>query len=467
MKKVLSICLATLIFSAMGVEDTSLSPRQMLRLKESDARAGETLRVRGIVTFVSGLESNRFLVASQEQPQTKGVIVRAAADGPSPAVGDLVQAKGALFWSDGHAALASARVDVIRHETLGPAKSVKQADFRRGILEGRRISLSGTVREVRTEETPGGPVTSLNLFIDNYTAVVKLPGRYETERLLGEPLRMEGLARSVHNANGEFLDAELEVSGMDDVEFLRQESVPRVLLFVSVFFGAVLLFFAGMFLTLWLRTRRQRCEMEVIASERRRMAADLHDTIEQHLAGANLLAAGVLGLENVPEEVREAMKTLASLLANAKAEVRNAVLNLRSAGDTERTLEQTIGDMAAALVATGVKARRCLRGLPEMIPEGAYQDIVLILREATTNAVKHGKAKQIVFTADPRGERGFVLRVLNDGAPFEVAQALGPETGHYGLSGMRERALRNRLGISWGVKDAWTYMELVSEGGLS
>ena len=88
---------------------------------------------------------------------------------------------------------------------------------------------------------------------------------------------------------------------------------------------------------------------------------------------------------------------------------------------------------------------------------------MLILREATTNAVKHGKAQQIVFTGDPLRPKGFVLRVLNDGAPFEVSRALGPETGHYGLSGMRERALRNRLAISWGRSDKWTYMELRSE----
>ena len=56
-----------------------------------------------------------------------------------------------------------------------------------------------------------------------------------------------------------------------------------------------------------------------------------------------------------------------------------------------------------------------------------------------------------------------VLRVLNDGAPFEVYRALGPETGHYGLSGMRERALRNRLSLSWGVEDQWSYVQLEPE----
>ena len=89
--------------------------------------------------------------------------------------------------------------------------------------------------------------------------------------------------------------------------------------------------------------------------------------------------------------------------------------------------------------------------------------ILLILQEATTNAIKHGHAKMIVFTCDPREGGGFVLRVLNDGTPFEVDRALGPETGHYGLSGMRERALRNRLSLSWGAREKWSYVQLESE----
>ena len=77
--------------------------------------------------------------------------------------------------------------------------------------------------------------------------------------------------------------------------------------------------------------------------------------------------------------------------------------------------------------------------------------------------MKHGRARTILFTCDPRADGGFVLRVLNDGAPFEVDRALGPETGHYGLSGMRERALRNRLSLSWGVEDQWSYVQLEPE----
>ena len=177
-----------------------------------------------------------------------------------------------------------------------------------------------------------------------------------------------------------------------------------------------------------------------------------------------MLAASVMQLDGAPENVRDAMKSLMSLLAHAKMEVRSAVHNLRNVGGETQTLEEAIADMSSALGKTGVRTRYRLRGLPELMSEGERQDILLILHEASTNAVKHGRAKTIVFTCDPREGGGFVLRVLNDGAPFEIDRALGPETGHYGLSGMRERALRNRLSLSWGKRDKWSCVQLESEG---
>ena len=97
------------------------------------------------------------------------------------------------------------------------------------------------------------------------------------------------------------------------------------------------------------------------------------------------------------------------------------------------------------------------------VADGVRQDVVSIVREAVTNAVKHGRPDNIALVCDA-GKDCLVLRVLNDGAPFEIDRALGPETGHYGLSGMRERALRNRLSLSWGKRGTWSYVQLGSEG---
>ena len=463
MKRIL-LAIACLMSAGFAVADQSLSPRQVLKMTESEVAAADEVVLRGIVVFVSGIEARRFVVAPEDQPKSTGVVVYEERGESVPALGDLVHAQGRIAWRTGGPILEASKVDVVRNETLAALGGTKQADFRRGLLENRRVALSGTAREVRHEMGKHGEVSLLSLQLDGYATVVRIPGHLDPTSYVGKPVRVTGLAVSHRGPAGDFLDAELEVAEEVDVIDLSPEVEAEALLRAAIVFGAFLLVIIVVLLCLWWHGRRVRHEMEVIAAERRRMAADLHDTIEQHLAGANLLAAGVMQLEDASEDVKEAMRVLAGLLANAKSEVRSAVLNLRSTGDAAKTLEETIGEMAAALAKTGVKTRRCLRGLPAALPEGTYQDIVLILREATTNAVKHGKASTIVFTSDPDAHGGFALRVLNDGAPFEVDRALGPETGHYGLSGMQERAIRNRLNISWGRDGRWTYVELKSEG---
>ena len=99
-----------------------------------------------------------------------------------------------------------------------------------------------------------------------------------------------------------------------------------------------------------------------------------------------------------------------------------------------------------------VKVRTRLAGLPQHLAESVFSEMVFIVQEAITNAVKHGHAMTVVLASDS-SSRGFTLRIANDGEPFDPGTALGPEAGHYGLSGMRERAKRAGIGLSF-VRDS-------------
>ena len=462
-KKIVAVAFAVLCGVCVG---ETLSPREFLKLEPEAVAAGGEASVRGVVTFVSGIE-RRFVVAPQDNPRHAGVMAICGDGVASPENGDLVLVSGRTVKYGGLPAVKAARVDVIRSTTLPIAAGAKQSDFRRGLLFNRCISLTGKAIGMRGESAAGEPITVMSLELDNYVACVKIPGVVDADGVVGEMVRVTGLAVNRNAEDGLFLDAELEVSGVAALDVVERNAAAPFIIAAMCVLGAIVLFFAGMSFFLWRRGVRVKRDMEVVAAERRRMAAELHDTIEQHLAGANLIAAGVQALDGVSPEVVEAMKTLAGLLANAKAEVRSAVMNLRSAGDAPVSLSDTVGSMVVSLRKAGVRARKCLRGIPGALPEGLAHDIVQIIREATTNAVKHGKASRVVFTSDPLPGGGFEIKVLNDGAPFEIDRALGPETGHYGLSGMRERALRNRLGIEWGRDGRWTFVRIVSEGGAS
>jgi signal transduction histidine kinase len=102
------------------------------------------------------------------------------------------------------------------------------------------------------------------------------------------------------------------------------------------------------------------------------------------------------------------------------------------------------------------RIRTRLTGLPEKLDGAAMRDLSLIVREAIGNAVKHGGARKIALTADALEEGGWMLRVANDGAPFDAASAPGPSEGHFGLEGMKERARRIGATLEIVGKGKWT-----------
>ena len=226
---------------------------------------------------------------------------------------------------------------------------------------------------------------------------------------------------------------------------------------------------------LW-RARTRERESRLLADERKRMAGDLHDTIEQHLAGAKILlstAADKLGKDGPAAE--RAVKMAGEVLAEAKRQIRDVILNLRSDVLMRESAEALVAKVANELNARGiVRARVRLRGIPSDRTAGEKADLVAIVQQAVTNAVNHGRAKNVAIVSDPvertgtsaspdpsRGKTGFVLRILNDGEPFDASKALGPESGHFGLSNMRERAKRSGMSIEWRHEGKWMCVKVV------
>lgn len=253
----------------------------------------------------------------------------------------------------------------------------------------------------------------------------------------------------------------LNVEGIEDVLILVPPpwwTPARVLLAVA-FALLVLVAALGWGAAMTAKVHRARIAAEAIAAERRRMAMDLHDTIEQHLAGVKIMLAAALDPECAADAGRKLVERAEDMLVFAKNEVRQAVMDLRGDG-AGRPLAEELKAVAAVVEKAGTaRCRTQLRGLPERLAQGRQANLLMIVREAVTNAIKHGKANTIAMVADPQ-EAGFVLRILNDGEPFERATALGPSTGHYGLAGMEERARRGNFALSFGRDGGWTEVRL-------
>lgn len=195
-----------------------------------------------------------------------------------------------------------------------------------------------------------------------------------------------------------------------------------------------------------MRARRDAAvEFDATLRERERLAADLHDTLEQTLTGMafQLEATEALHRE-APDRSAQHLGLAKQLLTRSREEMRRSVWNLRSHSLENRTLPEALRE-AAARMADGqlprieVESEGTVRPLPDLIGG----NLMLFAREAVTNALKHSAAHHIrvrvVF-----GAATVELSVEDDGKGFDPENHPGPREGHFGLQGMRERMKRLR-----------------------
>lgn len=182
-----------------------------------------------------------------------------------------------------------------------------------------------------------------------------------------------------------------------------------------------------------------------IASERSRVARDVHDVLGHSLtvlAAKAELAERVLDAD--PERTRDELRQIQSLTREALAEIRATVAGLRVARLGDELVSARI-----ALAAAGIEAE-----LPDSTDSvDPRQRLVLawVLREAVTNVVRHSAATRCVVTFEGSG-----LVVVDDG------RGVGEISEGNGLRGIRERiaAAGGRLEIGLGPEGRGTRLEV-------
>ena len=126
-------------------------------------------------------------------------------------------------------------------------------------------------------------------------------------------------------------------------------------------------------------------------------------------------------------------------------EGRERVLNLRGRRTDSANLADALAETGAQLRAIHpANFQVCVEGRPRPLDEIVQEEVLLIGREALTNAFSHSGAQNIaVEIAYQPG--ALHVRVRDDGRGIdEGVLKAGYRTGHWGLAGMRERADKMR-----------------------
>jgi signal transduction histidine kinase/ligand-binding sensor domain-containing protein len=218
--------------------------------------------------------------------------------------------------------------------------------------------------------------------------------------------------------------------------------------------GLLIMLAAWLFYRLRIRqvSRQLTIRMEERLDERTRIAQELHDTVLQGLASASLQ------LEVADRQIagdataKPLVQRVSQLLRHLSDESRQTVRGLRLRQSEEENLERALTQISKDLAAPRkVKYHVVVEGTPRSLRPLVRDEIYRIGGEALANAFSHARAST-VETVLEYGRDHFRLLVRDDGKGIDPEVLKGGREGHFGLSGLRERA--SRIGARLKIRTA-------------
>jgi signal transduction histidine kinase len=173
--------------------------------------------------------------------------------------------------------------------------------------------------------------------------------------------------------------------------------------------------------------------------ERNRLALELHDTLAHTLSGLSVQLETIKAYWDVDKPTARAILEKSLLLTHSGLEeTRRALKSLRASPLEDMGLTLALRKMAedSASRAGLVLEMPEIIMVPPLSPN-IEQCVYRIAQEAIANVVKHASAKTLTVKLEFM-DGGATLLVSDDGIGFELDKI--DKTGHFGISGMQERA---------------------------
>jgi signal transduction histidine kinase len=184
---------------------------------------------------------------------------------------------------------------------------------------------------------------------------------------------------------------------------------------------------------------RQKLRRGAVLEERNLIARELHDTLEQELAGITMqldLASDCF--QHVPDVSQRALEMARKMSRHSMVAARRSVWDLRchwlEHGDLVSAMTQAIAPMLGE-ANTNVQ----VKGQPIRLAAQTEMNLLRIGQEAVANAVKHAHAQNIFIQLEYLTDK-VRLRVTDDGRGFSIDEASLAGNGHFGLVDIQERA---------------------------
>jgi signal transduction histidine kinase len=239
------------------------------------------------------------------------------------------------------------------------------------------------------------------------------------------------LVRSIDKNDSEELTS--AVANMNSVQH-------RILLIVPI--TATSTFFIAAFFG-WAITRRIiELRLEERIEERTRIARELHDTLLQGFMSVSMQLQVAVNRLPLDSPAKPLFTHVLQLTGQVIEEGRNAVRSFRAIDRDTQDLERAFSRALQELCPRdGIDCHITTEGLPQSLHPVIRDEVYSIGREALVNSFRHSEASRIDVELEYSSN---YLRVLvrDDGCGIDTQVLESGRAGHWGLSGMRERAER-------------------------
>ena len=181
-------------------------------------------------------------------------------------------------------------------------------------------------------------------------------------------------------------------------------------------------------------------QVEAATEERKRIAQEFHDTLEQDLAGV-AMRLDVAAERARDDDSRTVLESQRALLERLRSDTHDFLWDLRDPSRNDGSLRESLEEQVAYMGSLGAAAVRFhVMGTASAVSPFVQHHLLRIVREAVANAVKHGGATAVDITLSVENGQA-TIEITDDGQGFDV-DARGNVPGHFGIRGMRERARR-------------------------
>ena len=189
-------------------------------------------------------------------------------------------------------------------------------------------------------------------------------------------------------------------------------------------------------------SKRLNERLEERLAERTRVAQELHDTLLQGVLSASMQLQ--IAIDQLPQDspALPLLNRVVQLMGQVVNEGRNTVRGLRSSVESADDLKSCFCRIPQELaVHDGIDFRVVVQGASKPLRSVIRDDVYSIGREALVNAFRHSEASYIDVELEYAPHQLRIV-VRDDGCGIDSHVLESGRDGHWGLSGMRERAER-------------------------